>query len=320
MLSAHDFRGEVQQPPRQPLAARFPLIIRPRDKASSPESIEAIPFLHTKIRNALLTCGAAVLSGFGIRDTQQFKTVVDSFSNGDLLNYAGGASPRSALADGVYTSTEYPPEMVLALHNELSYSALYPRTLFFFCEIQPDIGGETTIGDCRKILRAIDTEIVDLFRSKGVLYVRNLISDQKSPYSWQAAFETDDPRSVEQVCGRQKSEFEWTNEGGLRIGFIGPGTIVHPETCEEAWFNQADGFHSGALQDKNWAERPRLEAYFGDGSEIPSDVLDHIRTVVRRETIPHRWQQGDILILDNILAAHGRMPYSGRRQIALAMA
>ncbi|NJM52790.1 MAG: TauD/TfdA family dioxygenase [Blastocatellia bacterium] len=30
-------------------------------------------------------------------------------------------------------------------------------------------------------------------------------------------------------------------------------------------------------------------------------------------------EKGDILILDNILTAHGRMPFSGQRKIMLAM-
>jgi hypothetical protein len=31
------------------------------------------------------------------------------------------------------------------------------------------------------------------------------------------------------------------------------------------------------------------------------------------------WQRGDILMLDNILAAHGRAPYEGPRKILVGM-
>ncbi|MFL6468687.1 MAG: TauD/TfdA family dioxygenase [Pyrinomonadaceae bacterium] len=303
-----------------PTKRQPPCIFKPALESASKDSLEKISILHKAIRHALLYYGAVVLSDFGVSRIDQFKEIVEDFSTADLLKYAGGASPRSALADGVYTSTEYPPEMPLALHNELSYAAAYPRTLFFFCEMEPHIGGETTLGDSRRILSAIDPEIADLFRSKGVLYVRNLVSDKTSQYSWQAAFETDDREMAEEVCRRQGSHFEWTVGGGLRVSFIGPATMIHPETGEEVWFNQADGFHSGELQNPGRAERPRLEAYFGDASEIPKKALEHIRTVIRRETIPHRWKQGDILIIDNILNAHGRMPFSGPRKIALAMA
>ena len=304
---------------REPIFA-LPCLIRPSRDERSANRIETISTLVAGIREKLLTVGAVTLRDFGIDETHQFKKITLHFSNGQLLNYAGGASPRANIAEGVYTSTEYPPEMPLALHNELSYSAAFPRTLFFYCEIEPKFGGETTLGDSRRILAEIDPEIVDLFRAKGVLYVRNLVSDKTSPYSWQAAFETDEANGAEDVCRRQGSEFEWAKDGGLRVSFVGPATIVHPETGEEVWFNQADGFHSGSLRGSEQTQRPRLEAYFGDGSEIPANVLKHIRDVIRRETVPHKWQKGDLLIIDNILASHGRMPFSGARKIVLAMA
>lgn len=38
------------------------------------------------------------------------------------------------------------------------------------------------------------------------------------------------------------------------------------------------------------------------------------------QTVLFKWQRGDILVLDNVLTAHGRRPFVGPREILLAMA
>jgi hypothetical protein len=47
--------------------------------------------------------------------------------------------------------------------------------------------------------------------------------------------------------------------------------------------------------------------------------LSAVRDVIRRETRPHPWRKGDVLVLDNLLTAHGRRPFRGARAIATAM-
>ncbi|CAA9420643.1 MAG: SyrP-like protein [uncultured Pyrinomonadaceae bacterium] len=276
-------------------------------------------------RAALLRHGAVLLRGFDVRTIDEFERFVRLFSGADFFNYAGGVSPRRALSGGVYTSTEYPPHLALALHNELSYSDVSPRHLYFFCHTAPETGGATTLGDSRQILRNINPKTLGLFKYKRVRYDRNLIDDANSDYSWQAAFETDDKAAVENQCRVISAEFDWKAHGNLRVSQTRPATATHPETGEEVWFNQADGFHPSNLdaETRGWfvenGEDFRLDAHFGDGSPIAASMLEEIRQVLQKETIPHQWQASDILILDNMLTAHGRMPFSGARRIALAM-
>jgi len=73
------------------------------------------------------------------------------------------------------------------------------------------------------------------------------------------------------------------------------------------------------LRSSSGGNEPR-NAFFGDGSEIDEAVLDHIRSVYENEKVTFPWQRGDVLILDNILKAHGRKPYRGPRQIVVGMA
>jgi hypothetical protein len=48
--------------------------------------------------------------------------------------------------------------------------------------------------------------------------------------------------------------------------------------------------------------------------------MDHLRAAYRRETVSFPWQKGDLLMLDNMLVAHARDPFSGPRRVLVGMA
>lgn len=309
-----------------PNSQKLPLVVETDEKNRSLRALQDLTEVNKDFfRGVLESVGALLLRGFDVHTADDFRRFVRGFSGKDFFNYAGGASPRSALRKNVYNSTEYPPNLTLELHNELSYSKIFPRHLYFFCQTAPDNGGETSLGDSRRILRRIRPSISGLFKQKRVLYERHLKPETGGGYSWREAFETDDKKTVEDICRRVDAEFEWQADDCLKIRQIRPATAAHPKTGEEVWFNQAHGFHASALDAETLAwyrarrEKPRLNSSYGDGSPICALTLGHIREVLQAETVPHRWQAGDILILDNILTAHGRMPFSGARKIILAM-
>jgi alpha-ketoglutarate-dependent taurine dioxygenase len=279
---------------------------------------------------ALLRAGALLFRGWAVDSLDAFSAVVTAFSaTEERFGYAGGASPRRGLGGrGLYSSTEYPPDMWLGLHNELSYAGVQPRRLFFFCQVAPEQGGETTLADSRRILAALDSDLVAEFRARRLTYIRNLSPIAGSGYGWPDAFETGDAGEAETRARALGAEVEWRPHGVMRVSQTRPATALHPKTGQEVWFNQADGFHPSALTAAAYAEQIalcgaeedfRLNVTFGDGGAIPLSSLAHIREVLRAQTIAHRWRKGDIVVLDNRLAAHGRAPFEGPRKIALAM-
>lgn len=278
----------------------------------------------------LLQAGAVLLRGFGIGSPEAFHDLVASIRP-QLLDYVGGDSPRKAVGDRIYTSTEFPSDMEIGLHNELSYTRSWPERIFFCCLTAADSGGETHIADGRKVFAQMNSTVRDRFTTLGVNYRQHLRGrNERGPgKSWQETFATTDPADVERICASQDMEFRWTRRG-FRTSLRNPGVLNHPLSGDTCWFNQADLWHrrfdSVKAQERRTASDTSGEdmfgshACYGDGSEIPIADLTAVRAACRKCEILFPWRAGDVLMLDNVLAMHGRKPFTGDRRVLVAMA
>jgi alpha-ketoglutarate-dependent taurine dioxygenase len=308
-----------------------PLVIEPDFDEEVTLGAELLISLYLEnksyLENKLREHGGLLFRGFSVASAEALERVARSVSEGDLLGYVDGTSPRTKIKTGVYTSTEYPPTYFISLHNELSYTHRWPRRAFFCCVTAPQQGGETPIVDSRLLLKSLPSDVVALFKSKGVKYVRNLHGGRGLGPSWQSVFETNDRSVVERFCQEGGIEFRWKDGGGLWLSQVRPAIATHPQTGEEVWFNQADQFHPTEMDERTRRallstvkeeELPK-SAYFGDGTPLDASMLDQIREATRRQMVLFAWQTGDILAVDNMLVAHGRMPFTGPRKILVAL-
>lgn len=102
---------------------------------------------------------------------------------------------------------------------------------------------------------------------------------------------------------------------------------THPKTGEPVFFNQIQLHHVSCLdqevRDALFAlfrpeDLPRNVCY-GDGSPIEDETVRRITSLYWEHAMAFLWQAKDILLVDNMLMAHARNPFTGSRKIVVAM-
>lgn len=287
------------------------------------ESLLEVIDKNLPIEDLLMDKRAVRFSGFRL-GRADFELFVDRVCP-DRLSYVNGNSPRTHLGNNTYTSTEYSAKSSICLHNELSYSSSYPTRLAFFCERPSRTGGATPVADGSAFLAELSSEILDCF-SGGLRYTQNLHGGRGFGRSWQETYQTDSKKIVEEYLGSSGSEWEWAGEG-IRVVTYRPSWIKDPRTGLDVWFNQADQWHPESLPldtrktllDLLPADKWPLSVSLPDGADIPSEYIREILETGWKLAKEEEWYSGDVLLVDNLLALHGRRPYEGDRRILVAM-
>jgi amino acid adenylation domain-containing protein len=236
-----------------------------------------------------------------------------------------GDLPREGVSGKVYGSTPYPADKAILFHSESSHLHRWPMKIWFFCVQPAQQGGETPIVDCRKIYQLLDPKLREKFAQKQIMYVRNYTDGLD--VSWKDFFQTEDKSVVEEYCRQAGMEFEWKAGNNLRTRKIRPAIAKHPKTGEMVFFNQLPLHHISCLDAATRAsllsvfgeENLPRNVYYGDGTPIEDSVMAQIQAVYAQAAVSFPWQAGDILMLDNMLAAHSRNPFIGSRKIVVAM-
>lgn len=305
-----------------PSNSGLPLVIRPLNKG-----LDLAAWLkdnRQQWQTALLQYGGLLFRDFDLHEVEDFQRALDAIDI-KLMDYIEKATPRNKVDGQVYLSTLYPPEHVIALHNELSYVRQWPGKIAFFCQIAPETEGETPIADVRRVLAAIDPEVREKFRRLGWMLVRNFGSGIGP--SWQHSFSVTDRQQAEAYLRRFEIDWTWLDGDRLRTRQTRSCIRRHPVTGEELWFNHIAFWHPSSMPEETrrsliadlGEENLPYNTFYGDGSEIPAEVIAHVQAAYDAETVKFSWQVGDLMLLDNMLVAHGRSRFTGARRVLAAM-
>lgn len=267
--------------------------------------------------------GAVLFRGFGLKNSRDFEKCALAMCPTLFGSY--GDLPHEELTEKVYHSTPYPADKHILFHNESSHLPSWPLRQFFMSVVVAQEGGETPILDCREVYKQLDPAVRDAFAKKGLMYVRNFA--EGLDVRWQDFFKTDDRAAVESACRKEGMECEWTGANSLRIRQVTRAVAKHPRTGEMTFFNQVQLHHTACLDP---ATRQSLRAlfkeedmprnvYYGDGTPIPDAVMDKLNDLYWKLAVVFPWQEGDMIMIDNMLVSHARNPFVGPRKIVVAM-
>ncbi len=301
--------------------SRLPLVVRPVE--SGHRWTDLVPDLRALVDEHLLECGASCFEAFASTAPAISGPSRPASSPAHQLRVRFHAA--SKVADGVYTSTEYPPHQRIPLHNEQAYTREWPMKLWFFCEVSAKEGGETPIADSRAIYRRIDLASASGSSATGSCTCATSATASTCPGSrcstWKiapawsaiarggASFASGRTTAS---CARARSVRPWPRtlaparwSGSTRLtSFTSRASIPRcARRCSTRWMSPICRATSITATARPRGRPPRRD---------PGRA--------RRDADQLPWSAGDVLMLDNMLTAHGRSPFRGPRKVIVAMA
>jgi len=269
--------------------------------------------------------GSVLVRGLGLRDAAKIGAVFQRLATGLMTEKEAFASRRT-YSDGVYSSSKWPPNQPMCMHHELSYTLQFPGLMLFACLSAPTDGGATAVADSPTVLAALPTELIERFEREGWLLTRSY--NDEIGASFAEAFGTQDRGAVESYCRANAIEFGWQPDGALRTRQRRSAVVRHPVTGQRCWFNQIAFLNEWTLDpevreflvDVYGADGLPFNTRFGNGDPIGEDVVQLLNSLYEANTAREPWQAGDLMLVDNVRTAHSRDPFTGPREVLVAMA
>ena len=299
----------------------FPLVIEPA--AAGLDMAEWARRERGYIADMLCKHGGVLFRNLGLRTPAEFEAFAEAIEPELYGGY--GDLPKNEGGKNTYRSTPYPEKEMILFHNESAHMERWPRKQWFFCELPSPVGGATPIVDCREVYRRLPAELAQRFEQRQLMYVRTFT--ERLDVSWRDFFKTDDRSAVEARLQAAGTQFHWLPGDELQTRTLCPAVITHPQTGEKVFFNQVQLHHVSCLDPSVrrdllamvGMERMPRHVTYGDGSEIDAQTMALVGQLYEQCAVRFTWQQGDVVMLDNMIAAHARDPYEGPRKIVVAM-
>ena len=280
---------------------------------------------RNKLRTMVAVHGSVLVRGLGLHDAAQTGAVFRRLA-ASLMPEREAFAPRQSYPGGLYSATPWPSNQQMCMHHELSYTLEFPGLMMFACLTAPASGGATTVSDSPTVLGALPADLVQRFEREGWMLVRNYNEDFGA--SVEQAFGTADRGEIERYCRANATEFQWQPDGTLRTWQRRSAVVRHPVTRQRCWFNQIAFLNERTIDpevreylvDLYGEDGLPFTTRFGNGDPVGEDIVELLNETYEAHTRREPWQSGDLLLVDNVRAAHSREPYEGAREVLAGLA
>ena len=302
----------------------FPLVYM----SQSAEGIESITDWLKSHKNQLeedlSAHGAILFRDLEISNDNEFDRFIRAF---DWPSFTYEESLSNAVrqnrTDLVFTANEAPPSVSIFLHHEMAQTPIYPSKLFFFCEQASESGGATPICRSDILLEHLNREIpefVESCESLGLRYSQTMPAENDlasgQGRSWRSTLSAETTQEAETKLSRLGYQWEWGEDGALSVTTPVLPAIRTAKDGRKVFFNQLIAAFRGWQDARNVGEK---SICFGDYSTIINDDMAVVIRLSDLLTFDIPWQTGDVVLVDNFLAMHGRRPFEGQRRVLASL-
>lgn len=306
----------------------FPLVVTaPAEGLSLSEAITWVREHQLELEIQLAKAGAILFRGFPMHDAQTFDEFSSAF-NYPSFTYKESLSNavRINFTERVFTANEAPKDVEIYLHHEMAQTPVSPDKLFFFCKSAAEDGGATPLCRSDKLYEALkeaSPDVAKKFLDKGLKYTTHMPAedDHESGQgrSWKSTLSVESKEQAEHKLAELGYTWAWVSDGGLKAITPVLPAVRTLENGTQVFYNQLVAAYLGW---RGVRENPASAITFGDDSHIATETLELVVKLSKQFTFDLPWQDGDMALIDNKMAMHGRRPFTGerKRQVLVALA
>ena len=225
--------------------------------------------------------------------------------------------------------TPWAKELCILPHSELTYHTEFPKNISFICKTPAEHGGETAIYDCAKAFDALSADFQEKAQQHNVIFRKRYVQspDHDRYPSWQQLIgegsTSDDFIAHFNALGYNCVQLQEEDKGStidlIETQLTRP--LVYQHQGRQCLHSSIVGISPYWYQQVWPGKTPPLTATWDNNEPFSITELRHMEEALLSARISYNnWQKHDVLFLDNLRVAHGRLPFAGKRVTGALMA